>query len=166
MLPQTPFQRGHSIQPHESINDLPVHPSTGPQLFHPTSESRHFTREDAARVFHPKLLPADARIPHPELIDLERDKLAGIPLGERNRRHERRLEEDVEARVAQKQAAQDAVNKVTRVVKGRRWDFKFTEVNAENVGKDGRGVGAVGWRYGMPLEDRKRAQVKIPTSVP
>ena len=53
------------------------------------------------------------------------------------------------------------------VVKGRRWDFKFEDVSvsAEKVGKDGRGRHAVGLRYGMPLQDRKRGQVKIPTSV-
>ena len=51
------------------------------------------------------------------------------------------------------------------VVKGRRWDFKFQDVSADNVGKDGRGRQAVGLRYGMPLEDRKKGAVKIPTRV-
>lgn len=53
MLPQTPFdpRNPHLVQPHEPINDLPVHPLTHPQVFYPTSESRHFTRTDAGRVF-------------------------------------------------------------------------------------------------------------------
>ena len=51
MLPQTPHRPG-SKKPvmHESINDLPVHPWTRRQVFHPTSESRAFAREDAARA--------------------------------------------------------------------------------------------------------------------
>lgn len=36
---------------HESVNDLPVHSMTLPQLFYPTSESRQFNRVDAGRVF-------------------------------------------------------------------------------------------------------------------
>ena len=51
------------------------------------------------------------------------------------------------------------------VVKGRRWDFQFQKFNAEKVGRDGRARGAVGARYGMPHEDRKRGMVKIPTKV-
>ena len=51
------------------------------------------------------------------------------------------------------------------VVEGRRWDFRFQDVSAEKVGKDGRGREAVGLRYGFPHEDRKRGQVKIPTKV-
>lgn len=51
------------------------------------------------------------------------------------------------------------------VVEGRRWDFRFQDVSAEAVGKDGRGRKAIGIRYGMPLEDRKKGMVKIPTKV-
>lgn len=51
------------------------------------------------------------------------------------------------------------------VVKSRRWDFKFEDVSAERVTKDGRSKNAIGLRYGFPLEDRKRGQVKIPMSV-
>lgn len=69
---------------HEPINDLPVHASTRQQLFHPVAESAHFTRADAAHVFSRHLLPADARIPHPELIALERDRLSGVDRKERD----------------------------------------------------------------------------------
>lgn len=52
MIPLTPLAEIGDRQPyHESINDLPVHPSTGAQIFYPTSESRAFTRVDAGRVF-------------------------------------------------------------------------------------------------------------------
>jgi hypothetical protein len=75
MLPTTPLRSGAAgaaSAPHESINDLPVHPATRQQLFYPTSESRQFTREDAAKAFSSKLLPAEKRIPHPQLVQLER----------------------------------------------------------------------------------------------
>lgn len=50
MVPVTQYQEGQSSF-HESINDLPHHPLTTPQLFYPTSESRAFNRTDAGRVF-------------------------------------------------------------------------------------------------------------------
>src|SRR6516162_6449755 len=86
MLPQTPYpydQNSRTPQAHESINDLPVHAATKQQIFHPTSESREFTRADAAKIFDESLLPADQRVPHPELTELERDRLSGMPYTER-----------------------------------------------------------------------------------
>lgn len=54
-----------------------------------------------------------------------------------------------------------------KTVDAGRWSFKIEDVDiAERVGPDGRGRRGVGYRYGMPLDDRKRAMVKIPTSVP
>jgi len=54
----------------------------------------------------------------------------------------------------------------TKAVQGARWEFRFEECNVDAGGVDGRGRRGVGWRYGMPHYDRKRGQVKIPTSVP
>ncbi|WPH03178.1 Hypothetical protein R9X50_00605400 [Acrodontium crateriforme] len=164
MLPKTEYSPTR-VTPHESINDLPVHPRTRNQLFYPTSESRHFTREDAAKAFDPKLLPADKRIPLPVLVKLEKWNLENLPREERQRRLR---EDDLAERTAQlakeeKKAAWEA--RTQRVVPGRRWDFKFQDISAEKVGKDGRGRDAVGYRYGMPHEDRKRGLIKIPTSV-
>lgn len=52
MVPTTPYSPDPRDQkPHESINDLPVHRLTDPQIFYPVSESRQFTRVDAGRVF-------------------------------------------------------------------------------------------------------------------
>ncbi|KAL4888803.1 eukaryotic mitochondrial regulator protein-domain-containing protein [Aspergillus ambiguus] len=54
MVPTTPLYddpRDQRSNPHESINDLPVHRLTDPQIFYPVSESRQFTRTDAGRVF-------------------------------------------------------------------------------------------------------------------
>jgi hypothetical protein len=52
MVPTTPLaEAGQRQTAHESINDLPVHRLTDPQIFYPVSESRQFTRVDAGRVF-------------------------------------------------------------------------------------------------------------------
>ena len=167
MLPQTqmdPKSPG-MMASHESINDLPVHPSTRHQLFFPTSESRQFTRQDAAKAFDSTLLPADKRIPHPELIALEKDSLEGIGRDERWAR-QRARDEKAQKEREQKAAKQAAWEQRTqRVVPGRRWDFKFQDISVEQVGKNGRSPRGVGARYGMPHEDRKRGMVKIPTSV-
>ncbi|KAK2806764.1 hypothetical protein FQN49_008793 [Arthroderma sp. PD_2] len=73
MIPTTPLAPKGEKQPvHESINDLPVHKLTEPQIFYPVSESRQFTRVDAARVFSaaPELPAAERDVPSntPEAI--------------------------------------------------------------------------------------------------
>lgn len=64
-----------SAAPFEPTNDLHVHRLTHPQLFVPVPESKPFTRVDAAREFHPSLLPADARVPLAGLVEAEREAL-------------------------------------------------------------------------------------------
>jgi hypothetical protein len=164
MLPKTPYNPNDQIKPHESINDLPVHRSTGTQIFHPTSESRHFTREDAAKVFHDKLLPADLRVPHPELAEMHKDFRAHLSREEREKRQQEREEkaEHRRQRALEKKAKQEAA--VKRIDTGR-CEYRFTEISVDAVGKDGRGLNGVGWRYGKPLMDRSRGAVKIPQSV-
>lgn len=166
MLPQTPFNPEKRIVTHESINDLPVHPATRQQIFYPTSESRHFTRADAAKVFSPMLLPADERIPHPDLIALERQTAAGMPRDQRQAIQQER-DAKVQAEKEEKERKRKEWEaKTFQTVPAPRWDFKFQNVSVEDVGKDGRSRSGVGWRYGAPHMDRKRGQVKIPTSVP
>ncbi|EMC93745.1 hypothetical protein BAUCODRAFT_75161 [Baudoinia panamericana UAMH 10762] len=167
MLPTTPFRpnTANPVTPHEPINDIEVHAHTRPQIFWPASESRQFTREDAAKVFDSKLLPADKRIPLPMLVDLERWKLEGL---DRQERTKKQIEADDKARREEDEKVRKRTEwqaRTQRVVQGRRWDFKFQDISAEKVGKDGRGKDAVGYRYGMPHEDRKRGMLKIPTSV-
>ena len=165
MLPKTAYSEDpKKRKTHESINDLPVHAATGPQIFYPTSESRHFTRVDAAKVFDESLLPADDRIPHPELTLMHKDFKAGLPEAEIAARQEQRVEKQQKekARIAARKEKELAA--VTRV-QTPRWEFRFTDVNVDNIGKDGRGAKGVGWRYGVPLMDRSRGQVKIPTRV-
>lgn len=171
MLPQTPLASPTTSSTtgppprHESINDLPVHASTLRQLFQPTSESRAFTRADAGAAFSRHLAPADARIPHPAMIAGARDAAAGVPEAERRRRMRARLDEEAAQAAERERARAEREASRARVVKGRRWDFRFEEVSVESVGRDGRAPGGVGWRYGVPHEDRKKGQVKIPTSV-
>lgn len=164
MLPQTPFSP-KKITPHEPINDLPVHPATRQQIFYPASESRQFTRADAAKVFSPSLLPADDRIPHPELIQLEKDIAADVSREDRLASIRARDEAQRKAKEDQELKRKAWEEKNLNTVAGQRWDFRFQNVSVDAVGKDGRGRRGVGWRYGMPHEDRKRGQVKIPTSV-
>ncbi|PSK60839.1 37S ribosomal protein S35, mitochondrial [Elsinoe australis] len=165
MLPQTKHNPKNQ-KPHESINDLPVHPATQQQIFYPTSESRQFTREDAARVFSPTLLPADKRIPHPELIEAERPEHADLKPQQRARIADqlRQAMEKEKQEAEQKRRRWEQKN--IQVVQKPKWDFRFESIKADNVGRNGRHPAGVGWRYGMPHEDRKRGHMKdVPDKV-
>jgi len=167
MLPKTPYT-GDNVEPvpHESINDLPVHPATMQQIFYPTSESRAFTREDAGRAFKAGLLPADKRIPHPELVELERMKNAKATKEEIKTAMMKRTQEELEMMERKKQKEKEREAREVKVYAGRKWDFKFSDFSLdETIGRDERSRKGVGARYGFPHEDRKRGQVKIPTSV-
>ena len=163
MLPQTPLSTPPEV--HEPVNDLPVHAATRQQLFIPTSESRQFTRTDAAKAFSSSLKPADERIPNPAILFMERLNIQTESTQERQDAIARYLENRKQSQQKQEAARREKEAKDTKIVRGRRWDFKFTEVNAELVARNGRSVDAVGWRYGMPHQDRKRGQWKIQTSV-
>jgi hypothetical protein len=166
MLPRTEYTEGKPITPHESINDIPVHAFTRRQLFVPTSESRHFTRADAARAFHEGLLPADKRSQHPQLIQMEREVLRGTPRQEGLQLFREAAQEEEEQLAAKLQEAREKEEKRTTRVQSPRCEFRIKSFDASRVGADGKSPKAVGWRYGAPLDDRKRGAVKIPTSVP
>jgi hypothetical protein len=167
MLPKTPLvkEKGKRAIPHEPINDLIVHPATRQQLFVPVAESRRFTRVDAGKAFDNNLLPADARIPHPELVAAEKDNAAGFSVSERQRRAQQRLEDEINAKKELEEKRKQAELASLQRVPQRRWDFVFQDVSVESVGRNGRDPKGVGWRYGLPHEDRKKGQVKIPTMV-
>ena len=171
MLPKTPYNPERPT-PHESINDLPAHPATMQQIFHPTSESRAFTRVDAGRVFDHTLLPADERIPHPELIELERERQQGVPRDERIARQRARMDQEAAQRAARDERRRLHEEKTVKKIapadqggRGGRWEWRFRDISIDDVGKDGRAPTGTGWRYGIPHEDRKKGQVKIPTRV-
>lgn len=163
MLPQTRLD-AHKAR-HESINDLPVHAATTRQIFLPTSESRQFTRQDASKAFHPRLLSADERIPLPELIAAGKDLIAGLSTEQRHARIRER--DDAKQALAQAQAQKKAAweEKNLKTVPAARWDFKFENTSVDKVGKDGRSRSGIGHRYGLPHQDRKRGQIKIPQAV-
>ncbi|KAH7377715.1 eukaryotic mitochondrial regulator protein-domain-containing protein [Pyrenochaeta sp. MPI-SDFR-AT-0127] len=171
MLPTTPHidsslpaNKGKRPITHEPINDLIVHPATRQQLFVPVAESRHFTRVDAGKAFDNNLLPADARIPHPELVHAERELATGLSFEERKKLAEARYE--AEQKQKRKMEAKKAEElRALKVVPQRRWDFVFKDISVEAAGRDGRGAKAEGWRYGVPHQDRKRGIPKIPTKV-
>jgi hypothetical protein len=207
MVPTTPLaEKGESQPVHESINDLPVHRLTAPQIFYPVSESRQFTRVDAGRVFSAApalehgeekkvnvetlitpearryekvgkgdeeqqvLLPADARIPHPQLIALERDKMThSMERREYTERYQERLKQSDKLEQERKRIAKEKAEKqLTRLQpENSRFEFRFKDVvvSKETTGPDGRGHVAPGQRYGVPTYDRKKGQVKIPTKV-
>lgn len=164
MLPQTKYIPNDPIT-HESINDLPVHRATELQIFHPVSESRQFTRRDAGKVFDRTLLPAEDRIPHPELIQLEKWKNEAVPQPERlaRQRAANELEEE-KRREAERIRRVKEEQEVTKAVTSRSV-FRFQDIKVESVGADGRSRKGVGARYGIPHQDRKKGQVKIPTRV-
>ncbi|KAI1755815.1 eukaryotic mitochondrial regulator protein-domain-containing protein [Xylaria castorea] len=167
MLPTFGINPHQSNQPFEAINELHVHPYTMQQIFWPTAESRHFTREDAAKAFHSTLLSADKRVPHSELIQMEREVAQDRPLWDASERFKQAVMES-ERKAAEKQVAKAAhEEKMTTRVNTERFEFRFKQFNSENVGPKGRSRGAVGWRYGTPYDDRSKGhQIKIPTSVP
>ncbi|KAG9681832.1 hypothetical protein KCU98_g13567, partial [Aureobasidium melanogenum] len=170
MLPQTRFNRKLLEDPkktisHESINDLPVHPYTRTQIFYPTSESRQFTRADAAKVFSPTLLPADERIPLSELIDIEKDAINNLPREERTARILERTEKKMRAKEEKELKKREWEARNVKIVSNQRWNFRFESISVEDAGKDGRGSRGVGWRYGNPHHDREKGEIKLPTSV-
>lgn len=117
------------------------------------------------------LLPADARIPHPHLIQCQRE-LEQAPSAERaviRAKYEQSLKEEQEALVAKAAArAEKIAASVKKVVPQEgRFEFRFRDVKVdrETVGLDGRGRTGVGRRYGAPNLERKRGTVKIPTRV-
>jgi len=215
MLPQTRYDEDTQTY-HESTTDLPVHPDTQQQIFYPISESRQFTRTDAAKVFSPTLLPADKRIQHASLLkdeslwtdaeddpqdededaflnsisDIEEEaeqaskKFRDMIIKNNVDQDVERSREEIDPQVIEEmvnsielseedldqiEAGEEHVveNKsAVDTVKARRWDFKFEHIEADNVGRNPRDSRGVGWRYGMPHEDRKRGQNKrVPLSV-
>lgn len=165
-LPQTHYNATNPI-PHEPINEITVHPSTQKQLFVPTSESRKFGREDAAKAFHDRLLSADDRSFQKSLIAVEREiHTTGKDRDEAIKQFDKAQRRNEDAREKRRKASEIKENRKTKVLPGTRADIRIKDVATSDVGKDGRKHGAVGWRYGVPHMDRKRGAIKIPTEVP
>lgn len=165
MLPKTSYDSGTNTV-HEPINDVHVHRNTMQQVFLPTSESRHFTRKDAAKAFHRRMLSADERSQHPELVAMMRGVLGGEARADGTRKFVAAARESEEALVRKAEEEQARVDGRTTRVESDRFEFRVQGFNSERVGRGGRDRHAKGWRYGAPLDDRTRGKVKIPTSMP
>jgi len=148
MLPVTALKSS----PHEPINDVPVHPRTHSQRFVPVSESRAFTRADAGAEFG--IPPADEMIPHPELITEEQEREKFLPEERRQRAQEKERQELMAKRLADEKRRQKQQER-EMVLDSGRWRWRIQDAE----------TGKVGFRYGLPHEDRKKGQVKIPTRV-
>lgn len=162
MLPQTPLLTPPAI--HEPINDLTVLPSTLPQIFWPVAESQHFTRVEAGKAFDNHLLPAEARIPHPQLYKIEKSIARGESREQASKEEWLKIQaKDVEAytKIQNKTKKREAR---TTTVQTPRFEFKFEAVTV-NKSSVGRFVNGIGQRYGVPPQDRKKGQIKIPTKV-
>ncbi len=164
MLPSTPYVPKDPIT-HESINDLPVHRATEIQIFHPVSESRHFTRRDAGKVFDRDLKPAEDRVPHTELVQLEKWRHEGIIKDERLRLQREKEAKDVQSRKVLERKRKEKEARDVKKVETERSSFRFQDIRVESVGPNGRSKEGVGARYGIPHQDRKKGQIKIPTRV-
>ncbi|KAJ2897901.1 ribosomal s35 mitochondrial [Zalerion maritima] len=164
MLPKSYIE--NAKEPHENINDVHAHRYTMQQLFLPVAESKRFTREDAARAFHRNLLPADKRLPIPELVQYEKDRLGGKGLADsmgRLLKDTTAMEQNMAERIKAREERDAA--RVTKVESGR-FQFRFQNFEVEDVGRDGRGKKGTGWRYGVPLYDRQRGHTReVPEKV-
>ena len=114
------------------------------------------------------LKAADSRIPHPHMIAHEKDKRQ-IRAEESSveKKYIERIENEVNARTAERNKKKKLDERHSQRVETERWEFIVKEVQAtrSGTGLDGRGTQSPGYRYGVPSQDRKRAQVKIPTKV-
>ena len=164
MLPTTPYVSKDPV-PHESINDLPVHRATEVQIFHPVSESRHFTRRDAGRVFDRQLKPAEDRVPHTELVQLQKWKHEGKQLDERIQLQREKDAKDVQSKKVLEMMRKEKEAREIKKVETERSEFRFQDIRVESVGPTGRWKEGVGARYGTPHQDRKKGQIKIPRRV-
>lgn len=163
MLPRANLVQGE--KPFEPINEIHVHSYTTQQIFEPVSETRQFTREDAARAFGEHILPPDVKLRIPELIDMQRAIQKGVNPFQAEQDFVAKVA-DSERRFARRQQSlkrEEAENKIH--FQAKRCEFRFEKINVDTVGKDGRARGGVGWRYGVPHNDRRRGLIKIPTSV-
>lgn len=165
MLPTHHYAKDQPLAPLEAINEIHVHGYTMQQLFVPTSESRHFTREDAAKAFHHTMLSPDDRMPHKELVE----HLRRLKEGKRERESKEAFitaaRASEQALVTANAVIQEREKRMTTVIPTERFEIRIKKMAVDDVGKHGRARSGVGWRYGAPYEDRKKNQVKIKSKI-
>ncbi|KAF3163962.1 hypothetical protein TWF788_001270 [Orbilia oligospora] len=147
-----PVSQYSTFPQHESITDLRIHSATNNQLFLSVPESMPFNRKDAGEALG--LLPADVRMPHSELIEVEKMKLDGVDVQTMVKVEMEREQREAEETKAKRERREKRLG-AGKVVETERFRFRLKPANAA----------AVGHRYGVPAEDRKRGINKIPTRV-
>lgn len=165
MVPTHTYSDDKPKAPFEPINEIHVHGYTMQQLFVPTSESREFTREDAAKAFHHTMLSADDRIPHKELVEHYQRLKEGMTPKDSRKKFVEATKLSQQRDEARDGAVGERERKITTTVDSDRFEFRFKKMTVDDVGRDGRSRAGVGWRYGIPFEDRKKNQIKIPTKI-
>ncbi|KAJ5319140.1 Ribosomal protein S35 [Penicillium brevicompactum] len=116
------------------------------------------------------LQPADVRIPHPQMVALDRDRIAH-PTERRAvaERQAKRVERQDALEQERRDRAQARREKSLKSVSPEtsRFEYRIQETvyTSETTGSDGRAPWATGRRYGVPHRDRTRGELKIPTRV-
>jgi hypothetical protein len=116
------------------------------------------------------LQPAEVRIPHPQLVAFEYDKLHNKQeLAECAEKFMDRIAAEDAMDHTRARAAIDRVVKSTRRIQPEtsKFEFHFRDVvvSRETTGRTGRGKAAPGRRYGAADTSRAKGDVKIPTKV-
>lgn len=152
MLPVTQLAPPQTQQSfHEGLQDMPSHPFSRRQAFVPVPESRAFTRADAGREFG--LPPTEQAVPHPDLVKLQRERVDGLTGDERVAVQLQR--DAAAAQLAERDRQRTEKRNQATVVEHGRWAWRLKPAT----------TGSVGFRYGVPHQDRKKGQIKIPTHV-
>lgn len=153
MLPVTHLASAHTQQSfHEGLQDMPSHPFSRRQIFVPVPESRAFTRADAGQEFG--LPPTEQAVPHPDLVTLQRERLEGLTSDERIAAQQQR-DAAAARHVERDRRRAEKRSEAVAVVEHGRWAWRLKPAT----------TGEVGFRYGVPHQDRKKGQIKIPTHV-
>ena len=87
--------------------------------------------------------------------------------GERKEREAERKEKEDQRQQERERSRLEREARDVKVVQmeGSRWKWRFEEVRVSKAGLDGRGYQGGAARYGVPRQDRKKGQVRIPTRV-
>ena len=109
------------------------------------------------------LKPAEARIPHPHMVAYAKDRMDPKLSKDQDlikKRYNDRLLEDANQRIESRDRKFAAAERQRTRIDTNRWEFIVTDVSNSHSNNRPAGV-----RYGVPHEDRKKGQVKIPTKV-
>jgi hypothetical protein len=149
----------------EPINEIHVHAATMQQLFVPVPESREFTRKDAAKAFGDHVLTPEEKLQIPELVGLQKDLASGADPSQAKTKFYNEVAKNEAAFAERMKLKQQKEDKKKQQVDVGRFEYRFENVNVDAVGHNGRGRAAVGHRYGVPFDDRKKGAIKIPIKV-